>query len=432
MIHRRLNSRSGHAAASRKLVAAVLAAMCSAAPSLLSAQESADSLLARLRRLEATVKVLEQQVAEQSDPKVRTLSGASLTFAGRIAVNSFANVRRVNNVDNPQFVLPDVPTPTTPMRGAGMSVRQTRLRMMYSGLPSGFGPEISGAVDVDFYGGQVPSSGGRTFPLLRIRTATALMRWTNAELMVGQESPLISGLNPKTPAAIGTPAFATSGNLWLWLPQVRFGLHTRGVESRLRFDVAALAPTSGDAAAAFDTDNDMAERSMRPFLQARVSYSGGDQEAETRHELGCGVHQGWLMPGLDRESSSAIACDAFMDLTGSIEIRAEGFSGQALRGLGGGGIGQNFNLASDPLRTSGGWAQVNYARESGTTLGIACGADHPRSAPTRRRNDSCAAHAAFEPLSGFLVGAEVRRIRTEYPIGRFTNDHVTLVLGWGF
>ena len=378
------------------------------------------------------MKVLETQVAEQSDPKVRTLSGASLTFAGRVAVNSFANVRRVNNVDNPQFVLPDVATPTTSMRGAGMSIRQTRLRMLYSGLPSGLGPDISGAIDVDFYGGQMPSSGGRTFPLLRLRTATASMRWTNAELMVGQESPLVSGLNPETPAAIGTPAFATAGNLWLWLPQVRFGLHTRGVASRLRFDVAALAPTSGDAASAFDTDNDMAERSMRPFLQARMSYSRDNQSSETRQELGCGVHQGWLMPGLERESSYAVACDASLELTSSVELRAEGFSGQALRGLGGGGIGQNFDLAADPLRTSGGWAQVNYAMESGTSVGLACGVDHPRNAPTRRRNDSCAAHAAIEPVTGFLIGAEVRRIRTEYASGRFTNDHVTLVLGWGF
>jgi hypothetical protein len=411
--------------------ATALVAMCAALPALLGAQEPADSLLARLRRLEATVKVLEQQVAEQSEPRMKTLSGASLTFSGRVAVNSFANARRVNNVDNPQFVLPD-PAGTASMRGAGMSVRQTRLRLLYGGLPSGFGPEIFGAVDVDFYGGQVPSSGGRTFPLLRLRTATAFMRWSNAELMVGQESPLISGVNPETPAAIGTPAFAAAGNLWLWLPQVRFGMHTSG-GSRVRLDAAILAPTSGDPAAAFDTDNDMAERSMRPFLQARVSYGArGDAARDVRREIGCGVHQGWLMPGADRESSFAVACDAFVDLTSTLGVRAEAFSGQALRGLGGGGVGQNFDLNADPLRTTGGWAQVNVRRESGLGAGFGCGADHPRNAPTRRRNDACAAHASLEPLSGFLIGAEVRRIRTEHTSGRFSNDHVTLALGWGF
>ncbi len=430
MIHRRLNSGSRHAPSSRNVGVALLAVMCAGLPAVLGAQESTDSLMARLRRLEATMKVLEQQVAEQSEPKVKTLSGASLTFSGRVAMNAFTNVRRVNNVDNPQVVLTDVPGPGS-MRGAGMSIRQTRLRMAYGGLPSGFGPELFGAVDVDFYGGHLPSSGGRTFPLIRLRTATAFMRWTHAELMVGQESPLISGLNPTTPAAIGTPAFAAAGNLWLWLPQVRFGMHTGG-SARLRFDVAALAPTSGDPAAVFDTDYDMAERSMRPFLQARVGLGGGDPSADTRRELGCGVHQGWLTPAGDRESSFAVACDAFVDLTGALELRGEAFSGQALRGLGGGGIGQNFDLNADPLRTAGGWAQLNYRRESGIIIGAGCGADHPRNAPTRRRNDSCAAHVSLEPLTGFLIGAELRRIRTEYSTGRFGNDHVTLAMGWGF
>ena len=404
--------------------------MSAGLPVTLGAQAPADSVLARLRRLEATVKVLEQQVAEQSEPKVKTLSGATLTFSGRVAVNSFANLRRVNNVDNPQFVLPDAPSPGS-LRGAGMSVRQTRLRMMYGGLPSGFGPDIFGAVDVDFYGGQVPSSGGRTFPLLRLRTATAFMRWTNAELMVGQESPLISGVNPATPAAIGTPAFATAGNLWLWLPQVRFGMHDAGT-TRVRFDVAALAPTSGDPAAAFDTDYDVAERSMRPFLQARLGVSGGDLTADTRRDVGCGVHQGWLMPAGERESSFAVACDAVIDVTSAFELRGEAYSGQALRGLGGGGIGQNFDLDANPLRTTGGWAQLNYGRDSGFRMGLGCGVDHPRNAPARRRNDSCAAHVSLEPLTGFFIGAEVRQIRTEYASGRFSNDHVTLAVGWGF
>lgn len=376
------------------------------------------------------MRVLEQQVAEQSEPRVKMLSGASVTFAGRILMNSFANVRRVNNVDNPQFVLPD-PAGVTAPRGAGMSMRQSRLRMLYRGLPSGFGPDISGEVDVDFYGGQVSSSGGRTFPLLRLRTATAVLRWSGADVMIGQAPPLISALNPETPAAIGTPAFATAGNLWLWLPQVRAGVHSGG-DVRLRFDAAVLAPTSGDPAAAFDTDNDLAERTMRPFLQARVSVSTADPSADARRDVGCGIHQGWLRPVSELESSFAVACDVFLDLTGALELRGEAFSGQALRGLGGGGIGQNFDLLGNPLRTTGGWGQLNYARDDRLRLGAGCGADHPRNAGVRRRNDACAVHASIAPLTGLLVGAELRRIRTGYPTGRYTNDHVTLALGWGF
>jgi hypothetical protein len=40
--------------------------------------------------------------------------------------------------------------------------------------------------------------------------------------------------------------------------------------ARLGLEVAALAPTSGDAQAAFFTQPDIAERSSRPYLQGRV------------------------------------------------------------------------------------------------------------------------------------------------------------------
>lgn len=353
-----------------------------------------------------------------------------VTLGGRLALHTFTNVRRVNNVDNPQFVLAD-PPPGTAMRGLGMSMRQSRLRLQFGGVESGLGSEIFGDAEVDFYGGQLPSAGGRHFPVLRLRTARAFMRWQRAEVMLGQESPLISPVNPETPAAIGTPAFATAGNLWLWIPQLRLGAFTPG-PLRFRADVAALAPTSGDPAAAFDTDFDIAERSMRPYLQARVSVAAIDDDAVLRRELGCGVHQGWLAPAGDPVSSFALACDVRMDFTSAMELRGEYFTGQGVRGLGGGGIGQNLDVNDNPMRTTGGWAQFNVRAAGVYRAGVGCGADHPLYAVVRKRNDACAVHASLSPATGLFVGGELRRIRTEYAAGRFTNDHVTLALGFGF
>ena len=310
-----------------------------------------------------------------------------------------------------------------------MAIRQTRLGVSVSGLMVMDGA-FSGDVDVDFYGGQQPSSGGRTFPLLRMRTARGFVRWSGAELMIGQESPLISALNPVTPAAIGTPEFAGAGNLWLWLPQARFGVHTAG-RVRLGLQAALLAPTSGDAASAFDTDYDLAERSQRPFLQARAHASWG--EADRGADVGCGVHQGWLIPASTRVESHAVACDALIPLLAWLDVRGEFFGGQGLRGLGGGGIGQNFNSANDALHTRGGWAQVNVRPWLGVGAGAGCGGDHPEAAPLRRRNDACAAYVVTRPGAGpIFFGAELRRLRTEYASGRFTNDHVTLAAGFEF
>jgi hypothetical protein len=410
------------ARAARWLLAGVLVANAA------GAQGTADSLAVRLRRAEEAITVLQRQIAEQAESGVQTKSRVRMELSGRVVVNGFGNSRRVNNVDNPQFVRPDT-TPGVPVRGVGMAIRQTRLGLAVT-VADVLGGGFSGDVDVDFYGGQQPSSGGRTFPLVRLRTARGFVRWSHAELLLGQESPLIAGLNPVTPAAIGTPDFAAAGNLWLWLPQVRFGVENRG---RLRFgaQAAVLAPTSGDAVASFDTDYDLAERSQRPYLQGRLHAAWG--EGDATQELGCGIHQGWLVPNTTRVESRAIACDLTFPVDSWLEVRGEFFSGQGVRGLGGGGIGQNVATGTDvPLKTTGGWAQINVRPTFALRFGAGCGADHPEARALRHRNDACAAYTIVRPIGPLFFGGELRRLRTEYSTARFTNDHVTLAAGFEF
>ncbi|HMC55246.1 MAG TPA: hypothetical protein VKH19_08760 [Gemmatimonadaceae bacterium] len=425
----RLNTACRTQPASRKILVASLAvAAITLAASRVTAQATpADSLADRLRRAEAAIRSLQQQVADQAESSARTRSGMHLELSGRVMVAGFGNSRRVNNVDNPQFVRPDT-VATVPVRGIGMAIRQTRvgLAVRSSSVLNG---SFTGDVDVDFYGGQQPSSGGRTFPLIRMRTARAVVRWTHAHLMIGQESPLVSGVNPESPVAIGTPEFAGAGNLWLWLPQIRGGVESGG---RVRFgvDAAVLAPTSGDAVAAFDTDYDLAERSQRPYLQARAHAAWGADVS--RGEIGCGVHQGWLMPGASRVTSNAVACDVTAPLAGGVDVRGEFFTGQALRGLGGGGIGQNFDPGSAALSTTGGWAQVNWRPSGLTEMGAGCGTDQPDALAARRRNDACSTYATVRPAGPLFFGAEWRRLRTGYAAAHFTNDHVTLAAGFEF
>jgi hypothetical protein len=386
----------------------------------------ADSLAERLRQAEAAIAALQTQMGEQAQSGVQTRTRARLELHGRVMMNAFHNSRNVNNVDNPQFAV--TPGAGGETRGGGIAIRQSQLGLVVT-VPDVMGGTFTGDVDVDFYGGQMASGGGRTFPLLRLRTARGIVQWANAQLMIGQESPLISGLNPMTAAAIGTPAFATAGNLWLWLPQVRAGVE-RGGNIRVGVQGAVLAPTAGEPLATFDTDYDAAERSQRPFLQARTYAQWGD--GESRGEIGCGVHRGWLRPQTERRDSKALACDARLPVMSMLEIRGEYFTGETLRGLGGGGIGQNYipDLTRG-LETSGGWAQLNLRPTDLLRLGAGCGADHPESLAARRRNDSCAGYAMLRSGPMFF-GGEMRRVRTEYTTGRLTSDHVTLVSGFEF
>lgn len=422
---------------SRTVLAARLFLVSALATGTLQGQRTpADSLAERLRQAEAAIAALQTQVAEQAQGGARTSSGARIELTGRVLVKAFGNSRRVNNVDNPQVVLvdPDPATLGVARRGAGMSIRESRLGLRIDAAEVLRGTFV-GDVDMDFHGGQQPSSGGRTFPLARLRTARAILRWTGAHLLIGQESPLISGLNPASLGDVGTPTFAASGNLWLWLPQVRAGLETAG-RVRVGLQGAVLAPTSGDPAAAFETDFDLAERSSRPFLQARGSLSWGD--AELTREIGCGVHEGRLIVAVGSEPerrSRAFACDARIPVVEQLEIRGEYFRGEVLRGLGGGGIGQNFVTSvagTAPLATVGGWAQVNVHPTPILRIGAGFGTDNPDDLSVRHRNDAIAAHLILQPAGPMFFGLEGRRLRTSYVGARYSNDYVTLGAGFGF
>src|SRR5687768_18540865 len=82
--------------------------ICAVAAAPLQAQRTAaDSLAERLRQAEAAIAALQTQMAEQAQGGTRSRSGARLELSGRMMVKAFGNSRRVNNVDNPQFVLVD-------------------------------------------------------------------------------------------------------------------------------------------------------------------------------------------------------------------------------------------------------------------------------------------------------------------------------------
>ena len=392
-----------------------------------SARARMDSIAEALRQAQARLDALEQKIGDATENGVHARSGTRMELTGRVVMQAFGNTRRVNNVDNPQFVRPDSAGAS---RGGSMSMRQSLLAFRVTS-PNVAGAQFNGDLSTDFYGGQFPSVGGRTFPVIRLRVAKAVLRWSRSELMVGQEVPLIAQLNPTSLAASGTPLFATAGNLWLWLPQARLTLGgMRPGTAALQF--AVLAPTSGDPVASFDTDLDAAERSQRPFSQVRVRYRW--EMSEKPGEIGCGAHVGWVSGITVR--SEAVACDLVAPFS-IAELRAEAYSGQALKGLGGGGIGQSLTTTGTAVVDVGGWAQLNIAPSPIWGFGVGCGADDPDdldlAASARLRNVSCAAHFITHPSGPLVLGLEMRRIVTSYSGGRrFANDHLNLAFGFEF
>ncbi len=356
----------------------------------------------------------------------------TVEFTGTVLMNGFYNSARTNNSDVPVFA----DTDAVGVNGTSATLRQTRLGVFVSD-PEALGGSFSGEIDVDFFGGQQPAAGNRTFPLLRLRRAIATVQWTHLQLLIGQETALVSDRNPRSLAAVGVPDFSLAGNLWFWIPQVRVTAEY-GYTLRLAVQAAVLAPITGVPQGLVTTQADSGERTGRPSLEGRVRLGWGPTDDPS--EVAIGGHIGWLR-GLDSLSgdslliSRAVTFDTRVKL-GPAEILGEAFAGQAIAGLGGGGIGQNAGVAGAPVRTRGGWGQVNVRPRAGWMFGGGCGIDDPKDADVlpngRFRNFVCEGHVEWRPPGPLIFGFEFRRLQTRYQAGDFTVNHLNLAAGFRF
>jgi hypothetical protein len=347
-------------------------------------------------------------------------------------MNGFYNSARTNNSDVPIFA----DTDAVGVKGASATLRQTRLGVFVTD-PNVLGGSFSGEVDVDFFGGQLPASGNRTSPVLHLRRALGTVQWTHLQFMFGQETALVSDRNPRSLAGVGVPDFSLAGNLWFWIPQARVTAEY-GYTLRLAVQGAVLAPITGAPQGFVATQPDSGERTSRPYLEGRVRLGWGPTDDPS--EVAIGGHIGWLR-GLDSLSgdsllqSRAVTFDARIKL-GPAEFLGEGFVGQALGGLGGGGVGQSTGVGGAPVRTKGGWGQLNLRPRNDWMFGGGCGIDDPKDADVppngRFRNFVCEGHVQWRPAGPLVFGFEFRRLETRYQAGDFTVNHLNLAAGFRF
>jgi len=366
-------------------------------------------------------------VAQQpASPPKRTLE-----FTGTVLMNSFYNSALTNNSDVPTFAAVD----TIGVTGGSATVRQSRVGAILTD-PDVLGGTFSGELDLDFYGGQLATFGNRTFPVLRVRRAIGLMQWTHLQVLVGQEAPLISDRNPLSLASIGVPGFTTAGNLWLWIPQIRV-TSEYGYTLRLALQGALLAPIAGGVQGPVNTQPDSGERTSRPYIQGRVRLGWGPTDDPS--EVAIGGHIGWVLGrdsafGDTLQRSSAVSFDARLRF-GVLEFLGEAYSGQAVAGLGGGAIGQNFGVGGRAVHSKGGWGQLNVRPRVGWMLGGGCGLDDPADtdvpATGRFRNFVCEGHVEWRP-GPLVLGFEFRRLETRYQAGDFVVNHLNVATGFRF
>ncbi len=410
-----------------------------------------DSLTSRLARAEEALRLLRDQVATESAAQVRMRSRVQLELSARVIMNSFRSVGNLQGADAPVFA--NLERPRDPLSGSagrtnlGVSFRQTLLGATAT-MDSVLGGTFAADLEFDFFA-RATDATPPVFPEPRLRTARVFLTWPRTDVMLGMETPLISDLNPISSAGVGIPVFATAGNLWNWLPQVRVTRTLYSQEGGRALSVAlqgaVMSPYANERHLASLTGPDAGALSGWPAVESRLRLRWGEGHdavaaqgvLTSGGEIGVGGHRGALrVVGDTTMASWATSVDARVALGHRLELRGEAYRGRLVRGLGGGGIGQNFGAISGPgdpgapLTDTAGWLQLN-AQVSPTLLaGAGCGTDRVHGATAeRKRNSVCAAHAQWRPAQPLLLSLEWRDLRTRYASGLMRGSHLNLGLG---
>jgi hypothetical protein len=194
--------------------------------------------------LDEEYQLLSGEVNEQYQTKVESASKYRLRLSGIVLMNLVSNQGVLDSLDLPMLAY------ARPSGYSGGSFGAT-LRQSEIGFEV-FGPTVAGAktradLQLDLAGGFPSVPNGVNSGLVRLRTGTLRMDWTNTSVVVGQDMIFFSPNSPTSFATLAIPALSYAGNLWGWVPQLRVEHKIAlGEESSLMLQGGILDPLSGE------------------------------------------------------------------------------------------------------------------------------------------------------------------------------------------
>ncbi len=446
----------------RKLLAPLVASTnaASSSPAVESAPYSAHSetaaaaaspadLGARVQRLEESNQLLGSKINEQYQTKVETAAKYRARLSGIVLMNAFHNVGGSDNLDLPDYAQPVVPGSNQGNFGA--TLRQTEIGLEIFG-PTLAGAKTSANVQFDFAGGFPATNNGVNFGVARLQTASLRLDWKQTSVIAGQDSLFISPLSPTSFASLAIPAFAYSGNLWGWTPQLR-------VEHR--FDLANQQTLTLQAGILDNLDWEPPYNSFTRTLQA------GEQSGQPAYA----IRTAWSMPLLNHTLTFAAAgyygrqnwtWDRYVDgwaamtdwqipILQRLILSGEFYRGRAAGGLGA-AIGQTILFGGNPadpaskirgLDSAGGWTQLKFQLTPKLEVNGVFGEDDAFARDIRGfatdasnfgeilgRNRAAMGNLVYRPRSDLLLSAEFRRLHTfAFYDGADTTNQINLAVG---
>ncbi len=418
---------------------------------------SAESKTSGLDEVRERQEFDESQIATLDQDKVESESKYPVRITGLLLMNGFVNTNAVDMAATPTVAIPGGGS-------TGASVRQTVLGFDARG-PHLFGARSYADLRVDFDGNPQTGNDSTAYyytnpTLLRLRTAHAVLQWSNTEAYFSLDRPIFSPDTPASLTAVAEPALAWSGNLWTWNPQLgaRQDLHFSGSPD-LRFEAALIdvgdAPLSPPASLSTSPTPVIAagaEQSRWPGAEARIALLSAGSNEENSH-IGFG---GYFAPhhssiGYNYDSwagtlDSRLLLPAHLQLTGSF------YRGLALGGLGAGAY-KDFVYRPDTdtggyyfksLDDVGGWAELKEKFNQRVELNAAYGMDNVFAGELRRyaitggnaylnlaRNRTYTGNVIFSPSAYLMFSLEYRYLESS-PVTGLPSTSNIIGLGAGY
>ena len=396
-----------------------------------------DALREEVAAVRDQTDVLQSEVKQHDQTKVESLSKYPVRISGTLLFTSF-----LNSGDADDFTLPVVALPKqmqTPSGSLGFTASQTVMQIELRG-PSVGSAHSHADLAIDFWGTSNNSYYAAAAGAVRLRTLHAGLTWEKQALGIAVDRPMFSPVEPSSWLTVAEPAFAWSGNLWTWLPQVEYARyllprHQLDVQVGI-IDTAApsIYRTSGEPAP------NAAERSRQPGYQARVSTRPllGDRQAT----LGAsGYYSRKSYTANTHVDAWAVAADWQLPLTRILDLSGELYRGRAIGGLGGGAFKDYVTSNGAPygLNAAGGWAEMKFGFTRTLQANLSFGLDNAfardlADADTNTslnpdytylaRNQTGLINVVYRPRSYLLLSPEFRHIVSRSITGQSNMNNV--------
>ena len=378
--------------------------------------------------LDERLSVEERRTAEQAQTKVEAANKFPIQLNGMLLFNAFANRGTSANI-----LTSDAYGFLTGPGKSGATLRQTILGLQFQGPRLPGDGRVHGSLSMDFWGG----SSDPQLNWLRLRRADISLEWANRSLSFGQDKPLIAPYQPDSLAQVGIPPLAGAGNLWLWLPQVRY-------EERIHFGNAsgltgqvALLQTKETAAIVRRSFADSLEPS-RPALEARFAFWHKFDDTR-RFEIAPGFHVSTTHVAGVSVDSRIGSLDWFIVPWSHLEFSGTVFQGQNVAPLGalGNGFAIYGNRNVSPVKSAGGWAQLAFPITSRLTFNLYSGLQSDNAddiaGPYLVRNLTYASNFMYHLGPNVIVSLEAAQARLRaYSGANQIQNHYDLAIGYLF